>query len=720
MPSAVAEVVRSQATRAALPCGDVLVLAARGSGEPPGLGTRVKGFIDEFTSILGPRRRAVRHALTSAEYPAHGVETLIKDAISPRNAYFDGLEAGVRSTLEMVKSEAARCPQAQFVLAGYSQGAMVMHRVMNRLQDSNSVLVARIAGAALLADGDRVRNTRTHTVGTPASNAGGIGIAAVLGTKKDIIGPLAQRTWNVCTDNGLVCDFALGPADLVGPLYGSVLAKLVRGKNVHTGGAYRAGSPAVHDAAVGIVQQVRATPKPFPVSIPAIKGASVSVLLRADVLRSHSLEWSVLPRLKMPAGLTLSSKGVIAGKPLQTPTGKTTVRVRSKAAGWTSSWMSAEIAWNGAPPQVKGGMSLIADSQSLPNGLSVFGGGDEAISADGGFVLLHEYYNENLYLYDRTTGGLSLATRNLQGLPLEGSWGWSLGSARQLSSDGRYVVFTSAVSDIVANDTNGTDDVFLFDRLTETTTLVSRAMGGGSGNQESTSGSIAADGTTVSFTSSAKNLDAPSGRTPGSYYYNIATGQLSQDSPPPGHHFDRDRAANGCVWTGVGTDEWLADISVGDTNGFTDTYLVNSCGSGPTQVTTVSRGADDVPGNSDTVASGNFGSVMSPNGRYVVYSTCATNIVAGDPAWCSSPWPVNGQPAGGSGPGFADVIRYDTTTGESVLVSHTPEGYAGNGTSLFGDVANDGTVVFVSWATDLTDSAAPPPGGGVYVWDPDE
>ena len=42
-----------------------------------------------------------------------------------------------------------------------------------------------------------------------------------------------------------------------------------------------------------------------------------------------------------------------------------------------------------------------------------------------------------------------------------------------ISADGRYVVFESAASDLVTNDFNGTNDIFIRDLLTGRTTLVS-------------------------------------------------------------------------------------------------------------------------------------------------------------------------------------------------------------------------------------------------------
>lgn len=75
-----------------------------------------------------------------------------------------------------------------------------------------------------------------------------------------------------------------------------------------------------------------------------------------------------------------------------------------------------------------------------------------------------------------------------------------------VSADGRYVVFSSYATDLVANDTNGQRDVFVRDTMTRRTTLVSVGVGGIQGNQESRQGSISADGRFVAFNSYASNL----------------------------------------------------------------------------------------------------------------------------------------------------------------------------------------------------------------------
>ena len=85
--------------------------------------------------------------------------------------------------------------------------------------------------------------------------------------------------------------------------------------------------------------------------------------------------------------------------------------------------------------------------------------------------------------------------------------GNSVSAASLISADGRYVVFVSYASDLVGTDTNGTGDVFVRDRQTGMTELVSVNSGGtDSGNSVSSLPHISADGSTVVFASFASDL----------------------------------------------------------------------------------------------------------------------------------------------------------------------------------------------------------------------
>src|SRR4028118_979753 len=75
-----------------------------------------------------------------------------------------------------------------------------------------------------------------------------------------------------------------------------------------------------------------------------------------------------------------------------------------------------------------------------------------------------------------------------------------------ISADGRFVAFASDASNIVPGDTNNRSDIFVRDRLTNTTTRVSVDSAGNQGNRDSNYPSISADGRFVAFESDASNI----------------------------------------------------------------------------------------------------------------------------------------------------------------------------------------------------------------------
>jgi hypothetical protein len=67
-----------------------------------------------------------------------------------------------------------QCPQALLILAGYSQGAMVMHQAELRLAAAHDDgVLGQIAGTLLLGDGDRVSHTAADEFGTSNGQVGG-------------------------------------------------------------------------------------------------------------------------------------------------------------------------------------------------------------------------------------------------------------------------------------------------------------------------------------------------------------------------------------------------------------------------------------------------------------------------------------------------------------------------------------------------------------------
>jgi len=75
-----------------------------------------------------------------------------------------------------------------------------------------------------------------------------------------------------------------------------------------------------------------------------------------------------------------------------------------------------------------------------------------------------------------------------------------------ISADGRYVVFSSEASNLVANDSNGVSEIFVHDRVSRTTGRVNMASDGTQANQLSFNPSISSDGRNIAFISRADNL----------------------------------------------------------------------------------------------------------------------------------------------------------------------------------------------------------------------
>jgi len=75
-----------------------------------------------------------------------------------------------------------------------------------------------------------------------------------------------------------------------------------------------------------------------------------------------------------------------------------------------------------------------------------------------------------------------------------------------VSADGRYVAFQSAASNLVVPDSNLKEDIFVADRTTGALTLASVSTAGVPGDGHSFGAAISADGRYVAFASFARNL----------------------------------------------------------------------------------------------------------------------------------------------------------------------------------------------------------------------
>ncbi len=128
----------------------------------------------------------------------------------------------------------------------------------------------------------------------------------------------------------------------------------------------------------------------------------------------------------------------------------------------------------------------------------------------------------DVYVKDLASGDLVLASTSAAGVKGNGN---SSGSV--LSGDGTTVVFTSDATNLDPADSDTASDVYVKDLLTGYLTLWSTSSAGEKSNSFNMATSIAADGTAVSFLSSATNLDpADTDELADSYVKNLVTGDL--------------------------------------------------------------------------------------------------------------------------------------------------------------------------------------------------
>ncbi|MFD3401452.1 TolB family protein [Kribbella sp. NPDC058693] len=185
-----------------------------------------------------------------------------------------------------------------------------------------------------------------------------------------------------------------------------------------------------------------------------------------------------------------------------------------------------------------------------------------------------------------------------------------------VSGDGRYVVFSSYATDLVPNDTNGQRDVFVRDTKTGRTTLASVGVGGIQGNQESSQGSISADGRFVAFNSDASNLlPGDTNNSPDVFVRDLRTGRTTLVSVGRSGQADQgahqpEISADGLhvVFTSASTN-----LVAGDTNQTADVFVRDLDRARTERVSLTAGGLQSTHSSSDPA--------ISANGRFVAFAS---------------------------------------------------------------------------------------------------
>ncbi len=308
-----------------------------------------------------------------------------------------------------------------------------------------------------------------------------------------------------------------------------------------------------------------------------------------------------------------------------------------------------------------------------------------SISADGRFVafqslasnLVDEDTNDayDIFVFDRQADTIQRVSPASDGSNADGA------SARpSISADGRYVAFSSEASNLIAEDTNGESDIFVYDRHSGATERVSRAWDGSEADDRSLWASVTADGRYVAFYSYASNLvQDDTNDSADAFVFDRQTQGIERVSVAS----DGSQSDDGTFWLTISADgrfvtfdSLATNLVVGDTNGTYDVFVFDR------DSDTIERVS--VAGDGSEANYPSYGPSISADGRYVVFHSYASNLVPDD---------TNMR---------QDVFVYDRQEDTIERASVAGDGSQANNHSLWAAVSADGRqVAFESRATNL-------------------
>ena len=302
----------------------------------------------------------------------------------------------------------------------------------------------------------------------------------------------------------------------------------------------------------------------------------------------------------------------------------------------------------------------------------------------------------DVFVRDRQTG-----TTTRVSVSSAGAQGNGASSEPSISKDGRFIAFSSAASNLVAGDTNGQRDVFVRDTVANTTTRVSVVTGGGqgctvvnnvcAGAGASSLPTISDDGNIVAFASNASLLvPGDTNNVSDVFVHDRTSSTTTRISGGIGGAelngaFFPALSGNGRF---VGFDSIASNVVPGDTNALSDLF-VHDRQAGFTSRVSVTRTLGQANGAS-------YFPALNADGRYVVFSSDASNLVPGD---------SNFNP---------DVFIHDRTqpvpraTGYRLVA-------ADGGVFAFGDAPFHGSAGATKLASPIVGTAALPNGSGYWM-----
>lgn len=259
--------------------------------------------------------------------------------------------------------------------------------------------------------------------------------------------------------------------------------------------------------------------------------------------------------------------------------------------------------------------------------------------ASGGQVVAFESVASNL-VYSDTNGMQDVFVRNLttgetKRVSVSSAGVEGLGDSGEpaISADGRWVAFSSWAANLVPGDTRGFKDVFLHDLETGQTTRVSLNSAGEESNGSSKSPALSADGRHVAFASDATNLVmTDTNRCWDVFVHDRVTRQTMRvNISSAGGQADQDSG-----WPALSADgRYVAFVSrannlvTPDSNGGRDVFLRDTVAGRTLCISVVPSGDTGNAFCSDQRPA------ISSGGRWVVFESWASDLVAYDANWVS-------------------------------------------------------------------------------------
>ena len=300
-----------------------------------------------------------------------------------------------------------------------------------------------------------------------------------------------------------------------------------------------------------------------------------------------------------------------------------------------------------------------------------------AFSSDASNLVSDDTNGErDVFVHDQQTGETIRVSVNSNG-----EEGNDYSNDVTISSDGRFIAFHSDASNLVVGDTNGREDIFVYDQETQETVRLSIDSSGAEANNDSFDANISGNGRFVAFKSLATNL--VSGDTNGKwdvFVHDRETGETTLVSvSSDGGQGNATSFRPHMSYDGrfVAFESYASNLVDGDT-GRRDAFVHDRLTKTTIRISTDRSGGQP---NHDS-----FSPRISSDGRFVAFSSRASNLVDGD---------TNGQ---------EEVFVYDRYTGEMTRVAVNSSGVQGNGKSNNRSLSSDGRfVAFAAFAKNLVD-----------------